>query len=191
MRPPHKRTIYLSAVALVLVALIIGFVRLQNAPLAFAVQPLAKNGPILKAEEVDGLLNSDFRIVRRVQQVPSVVKQDFPSLHDNEPFAMVNPGQEMSTDMILPGVPNKRLVFAGLADSTAVVVFEQGGLADTLHVAVLSYGKSRGLWGAMLDDYSVHDIGGLRAAVENGRFKTWESIRLQLKNLSVNPLTTR
>ena len=183
-----KRTTYqLIGVALVLNGLILAFVRLQSPPMALAVQPLGKNGPIIKTEEVNGLLSSDFRIIRSVQQIPSVVKQDFPSPYGAERFAMVDPGREMSTDMILPGVPNKRLVFAGVADSTVVVVFELGGFAGTVHVAVLSYGKSRGVWGAALDDYSVHDIGGLKAAVELGRFKTWKSAQVRLKDPPLTP----
>jgi hypothetical protein len=181
MNPARKRTAYLGAVALVLTAVIIGFVRFHHAPPTFAVKPLAKNPPILRTSDVERLLSLNFRIVRTVQQVPTVVKQGFPSLAGDQPFAMVNPGQEMSTDDILPGVPDKRLVFAGLADDTAVVVFEQGGFVGTLHVAVLRYGNGGGVWGAMLEDYSVHDVAGLRSAVENNRFRTWESMRQQLE----------
>jgi hypothetical protein len=37
----------------------------------------------------------------------------------------MNPGQMMSTDLIIAGVPNKKLVLVGLADQTAVLIFVQ------------------------------------------------------------------
>jgi hypothetical protein len=88
-------------------------------------------------------------------------------------FEMVNPGHARSTDMIIPGLPNKELVFVGLADQSAVLIFLRGGLADTINLAVFSHKGNGGMWGARIDDYSVHDISGLRDALQKGRFEAW------------------
>ena len=80
----------------------------------------------------------------------------------------------MSTDYIIPGVPSRRLVFAGIGEDAAVLVYEQGGFANTLNAAVFSYGKGRGAWIATLNGRSVSDLPTLKAAVESGQFRTWE-----------------
>jgi hypothetical protein len=96
------------------------------------------------------------------------VRQDFSTLAA-EPFQMVNAGQEMSTDMIIPGIPNKRLVFAAVSDDTAVLVYELGGYVDTLHAMVFCHANGGGSWEAVLDE-AVHDITSLRNTVQQGRF---------------------
>jgi hypothetical protein len=41
----------------------------------------------------------------------------------------------------------------------------------TYHVAVLYCGNGGGVWGAMLNDCSAHDLASLRRALENHHFK--------------------
>jgi hypothetical protein len=138
--------------------------------------PLTERAETLSDAAVQQIVQSNFRIVRRVEQIPNAVQQGF-TLLSHDQFRMVNPGQEMSTDMILPGVPNKRLVFAGIGTDTAVLVFEQGGYVGTVNATVFAYSQQGGTWGAILDDYSVTDLRTLRAAIEQGRYKTWELMR--------------
>jgi hypothetical protein len=149
------------------------FRRAQNTVPPFEVAPLPKDARILTAGEIDALLAADFDIVHRVQQIPREVKADYTQL-TTEPFEMVNPGQAMSTDLILAGVPNKKLVLVGIADECAVLIFIRGGYADTVNAAVFSHKGTGGMWGATIEDYSVHDIPGLRKAVDEGRFKVWQ-----------------
>ena len=87
---------------------------------------------------------------------------------------MVNPGQTRSTDAIIPGVPNKELVFVGLAGDCAVLIFKRGGLSDTTNAAVFSHRGTGGVWTARIDD-SVQDIATLRNAVHNHRFEPWDA----------------
>jgi hypothetical protein len=49
---------------------------------------------------------------------------------------MVNPGDTMSTDYMIEGVPNKRLVFAALNKASASVVYERGGYANLCWLSV-------------------------------------------------------
>ena len=146
------------------------FNRAQSTVPPFEVTPLSKGTRTLTTREVDDLLAANFNIVQRVQQIPAAVKGDYTALA-NEPFEMVNPGQTMSTDYIIPGVPNKKLVLVGLADQCAVLIFIRGGFADRVNAAVFSHKGTGGMWGAIIEDYTVHDIAALRNAVHNGRFK--------------------
>jgi hypothetical protein len=166
----------IAAVAVVLGLGAFAIVQNRYSTPAFRVTPLTERSRTLNATDVQRIVQGDFQIVRRVQQIPTAVQQGF-TLLSHDQFSMVNPGQEMSTDMILPGVPNKRLVFAGIGSDTAVVVFEQGGFAGTVHATVFEYSQQGGTWGAMLVDYNVTDLNTLRAVIEKGRYKTWESMR--------------
>jgi hypothetical protein len=186
MSRSFKGILVCSALVLVLVGAVL-LVRVQNTPMTFNVQQLQNSAPILTTADVEDLLGREFRIVRSVRRIPTVVKQDFSSL-TNRPFEMVNPGQQMSTDDILPNVPNKRLVFAGFSDDTAVLVFEVGGFANSLHAVVFWYAKGEGRWGAMLNGYSVHDIDGLRNIVHRGQFVSWEKIPGWIYKPSGNPV---
>ena len=106
---------------------IIGFVvfhRANHVAPPFEVAPLPKGVHALSPAEVEDILSANFVMIRRVQQVPAAVKADYAAL-SNEPFEMVNPGQTRSTDVIIPGVPNKELVFVGLAGDCAVLMFKR------------------------------------------------------------------
>ena len=157
-----------SASVLILIVGIILFVHTRRTPLTFNVQPLPKSPRTLTATDVERLLGRDFQLIRDVRQIPTVVRQDFSTLAA-EPFQMVNTGQEMSTDMIIPGVPNKRLVFAAVSNDTAVLVYELGGYVGTLHAMVFCHANGGGGWKAMLDE-PVHDIASLRNTVQRGHF---------------------
>jgi hypothetical protein len=167
-----KKSGLLIAVGAILILLIVALIYVRNTPPHFKVQPIPNDSPTLTTASVEMLLNSNFRVVRRVQQIPNVVKESFAAL-SGRPFAMVNPNQDMSTDMMLPGVPNKRLVFLGLSDQTAVIVFEQGGFASSLDAVVFSYARGGGTWTVTIDN-PVQDISDLKRAVDNNRFTTFE-----------------
>ena len=174
MTTSHKRITVAVLAGLSLLTVFAVFNRAQSTVPPFEVTPLSKGTHTLKTREVDDLLAANFNIVQRVQQIPGPVKGDYTALA-NEPSEMVNPGQEMSTDYIIPGVPNKKLVLVGLEDQCAVLIFIRGGYANTVNAAVFSHKGTGGMWGAMIEDYSVHDIAALRNAVHNGRFKAWHN----------------
>jgi len=149
------------------------FYRSNYVALPFKVAPLPKSVPAFTPAEVEEILSADFILIRRVQQIPAPVKADYTALA-NQPFEMVNPGQTRSTDAIIPGVPNKELVFVGLAGDCAVLIFKRGGLSDTTNAAVFSHRGTGGVWTARIDD-SVQDIATLRNAVHNHRFEPWDA----------------
>jgi hypothetical protein len=143
----RKRITIATLAALILLIILAGFYRSNYVAPPFKVAPLPKAAPALTTAAVEDILSADFSVIRRVQQIPAPVKADYTALA-NEPFEMVNPGQKRSTDGIIPGVPNKELVFVGLARSSVVLVFKRGGLNDTTNVAVFSHRGGGGMWGA-------------------------------------------
>jgi hypothetical protein len=161
------------AAPILLIVFVVSYRLNRVAPL-FKVAPLPKSAPVMTTAEVEGILSANFNLIRRVQQIPAPVKADYAAVA-NEPFKMVNPGQTRSTDGIIPGVPNKELVFVGLADDSAVLVFKRGGLNDTTNAAVFSHRGIGGVWTARIDDNSVQDIKALRNAIHNRRFEPWDA----------------
>jgi hypothetical protein len=82
---------------------------------------------------------------------------------------MVNPGETMSTDYILPGVPNKRLVFAALNRDSAIVVYERGGYANLLRTTILGFRDGK-TWDTALNRYSIRSLPELRVALSQEKY---------------------
>lgn len=87
-------------------------------------------------------------------------------------FDMVNPGKAMSTDYIIPGVPNKQLRFAALNGGSAIVFYEWGGYAGQLSVTAFDF-REHTLWGASLKVRRVKTLEQLRAAISDRQFTQW------------------
>ena len=100
--------------------------------------PVPQNAPTLNEADIEKVLSVEqFRVVRRVRQVPRVVKESF-SNFTGLPFDLVDPGEQIrSDDLTIPAKSSQRLVFLGLSEDSAVLVYEQGGFADTDFVVVL------------------------------------------------------
>jgi hypothetical protein len=170
----RKRFVIATLAALISLIGVVVFYRSNYLAPPFKVAPLPKSAPALTVAQVEEILSADFILIRRVQQVPAAVKADYATLA-NQPFEMVNPGRTRSTDAIIRGVPNKELVFVGLADGCAVLIFKRGGLWDTTDAAVFSHRGTGGVWTARINDNSVQDIATLRNAVHNHRFELWDA----------------
>src|SRR5262249_11847579 len=80
-------------------------------------------------------------VIRDFRQIPPAVLSSFVNLIRQEGTKppMVNPGEEMSTDMILPGVPSRRLIFAAINTSSAAIVYEQGGFVGSVRAAIFDF----------------------------------------------------
>lgn len=72
------------------------------------LSPIPANAPRIPSSELDRLLVANFTVIRDFRQIPSAVLSSFVNLVGQEGTKppMVNPGAEMSTDLILPGVPS-------------------------------------------------------------------------------------
>ena len=111
--------------------------------------------------------------MRNLRYVPPVVKDSFCSVEHCEfvgsKFDMVNPGDRMSTDLVIKDVPNKRLVLAALNRQSAIVLYQRGGYGDTLRVTVLNF-QDGSAWRARLNDYAISTLPNLRDSLSRGEY---------------------
>ncbi len=135
--------------------------------------PIAKGAPRIPASALGPLTSADFMVVTNLRYLPSRVKESFCNVEDCNyvgiKFDMVNPGEPMSTDYILPGVPNKRLVFAALNKDSAIFVYEKGGYANLLRTTILDFRDGRA-WDTTLNSYSIRNLRDLRVALTQEKY---------------------
>jgi hypothetical protein len=151
-------------------------------PLRQATSPLAEvtalppGAGTMTLAELDSTLGDHFETITNLAEIPQAVEESFCRVeHCNFKgvrFDMVNPGEAMSTDFMIPGVPNKRLKFAATNDHSAVVFYEWGGYADQHCVVVLDF-RRRTSWGACLTTYRVKTFDQLRSAISGRQFVQW------------------
>ena len=169
-----KLRLGLAIVVIAMSVFAVIFYRAHTPAPTFNVSPIQKNPRALLKSEVENLLGSQFLVVRRVRQVPPALKQSFTNF-TGLPFDMNDPGERLGTDFIVPGIPSRRLVFAGVSNNSAVLVYEQGGYATTLNAVIFSYADSGGAWRAILYDRSIDNVLTVKSAVGNGRFRNLEN----------------
>jgi hypothetical protein len=155
-------------------------VHIHSAPkveinLAADLTPISKNAATLNAADIEKILGVEqFRVIQRVEEVPEVIKKSFSNMTGQQ-FDLAEPGEEISSDMIIPGKPSRRLVFLGVSSDSAVLYFEQGGFVGTVNAVVFWFGDGGRDWGATLSERPIpKDIPSLQAAVKEGRFRPWE-----------------
>jgi hypothetical protein len=135
--------------------------------------PIPKDSPRISASVLRQLASADFSVVTDLRYLPSRVKESFCNVEECNyrgiKFDMVNPGETMSTDYILPGVPNKRLVFAALNRDSAIVVYERGGYANLLRTTILDFRDGK-TWDTALNSYSIKNLRELRVALSQENY---------------------
>ena len=104
----------------------------------------------------DHLLDGDFKIVNHVQAMPepwrSIFDSSFVDIHGSATkgagVEMADPGQPFqSSDALVPGVPFRRLVFAGLGAQRGFIYYQHGGsMYPSYCLAVMDYGSKSMLW---------------------------------------------
>lgn len=129
---------------------------------------IPRGAPRISASVLHQLASADFIVVTDLRYLPLIVKESFCKIemcnYVGIKFDMVNPGETMSTDYILPRVPNKRLVFAALNRDSAIVVYERGGYANVLRATILDF-KDGTAWDTTLNNYSIRNLSDLRVAL--------------------------
>ncbi|MHB8755862.1 MAG: hypothetical protein ACYC92_13045 [Candidatus Acidiferrales bacterium] len=170
MKLDTKRMLLGAVILAVIVVGTVALVNLRSVP-TLNVTPVQKNAPTLNEADVEKLLKVEhFRVVRRVRQVPSAVKQSFANF-TGLPFDMADPGKPISSDVIT-SAPLRRLVFAGVSDDSAVLVYEQGGYVGTLNAVVFWYGDGGRAWRAVLDA-PADDVPSFLRVIDNRHFHAW------------------
>jgi hypothetical protein len=116
-------------------------------------------------------LEGDFRIVKNVRALPKPVV-DALIEEGGSRLTMVNAGQEFeATDVISnSSLPNRRLIFAGIADNRVFLHYEQGGIAHMFILALVrvnAEGKVEPVWRSYCGP--VTDLQALRTEIRNGK----------------------
>lgn len=125
-----------------------------------------------------GLLYGDFKIVRRVNEVPdtcmSIFESSFvtinglPAKPGEVRFA--NPGEPFNwSDVIEGNLPFRRLEFAGLSTSGCFIHYQSGGQFSSFCLAVIDTANHK----MMLGEYqnAAKDVNELRRLIHQRRFR--------------------
>jgi hypothetical protein len=137
--------------------------------------PESKPKPLKSLKDRQAFLADDFKIIRRVSDLPSAIQFMYPP-EVKASSGMANPGEEFqATDFISkPHLPWRRLIFAGIAGDHVFVYHEHGGLAANTQLAffqVNSDGKAVTLWWAYCYP-DAQNLDGLRLLLAKGRCST-------------------
>jgi hypothetical protein len=174
MQPKGSR-ILLGIVAVVAVSVFVVWSLTSRQVPNFNATPIPTNAPTLNEADIEKVLGVEqFRVVRRVRQVPSVIKESF-SNFTRLPFDLVDPGEQMrDDDMTTPAKSSRRLVFLGLSGDSAILVYEQGGFANLCNIVVFWYEEGgRGWAGTVYNSPIPRDISALKSVIQKGKFHTW------------------
>lgn len=135
------------------------------------------NAPVfhkLSHGEKAHILDRDFSIVKKVDRLPDALKSAFAQLASESDFKMANPGEKyQETDFISePGLPWRRLLFAGISNDRYFIHYEKGGMGHSFYVAIFNVspaGKVSFLWGGP-GFRAARDLPQLRTLVSVGVF---------------------
>jgi hypothetical protein len=119
------------------------------------------------------VLDGEFSIERKVDHLPKRLKTAFSALSGQRDFKMANPGEKyQDTDVIVePGLPFRRLLFAGISKDKYFIHYEMGGYAHSVHIAVFgvdSENRVKFSWGGPVPP--AKDLMQLRSEVAAGAF---------------------
>ena len=120
------------------------------------------------------ILDGDFAIITSTRDLPQSVKNAFATITGAKPFALADADQKyQATDVIEePGLPNRRLIFAGVCKDRWFIHYEHGGIgvSDAVLVLDAAPGNSiRFVWGGSGFEKAA-TLNDLRAAIAAGKF---------------------
>lgn len=101
------------------------------------------------------LLDGDFRTVSKVNEISGdciqVFESSFITISGSRAkpgeVSLANPGEAFqASDAILPGLPFRRLQFAGLGPSKCFIHYQSGGQPSAFCTAVIDYENQRIVW---------------------------------------------
>jgi hypothetical protein len=106
--------------------------------------------------------------------MPSKVQEAFAAITGERSFALANPGQKyQETDVVSePGLPFRRLLFAGTKDDEWFVHYERGGRGHGYDIIVFRVDAQHAvqfLWGGA-GFHCAKNLDGLRKMVAAGQF---------------------
>jgi hypothetical protein len=128
----------------------------------------------LSRTEKEHILDGAFAIVGTTEEIPPKVKQAFAEITREHSFALANPEQKyQATDVVSePGLPFRRLVFAGVKDDEWFIHYERGGRGHGYDVVVFkveAQHRVQFLWGGA-GFHGANNLGELRKMIAAGQF---------------------
>jgi len=125
------------------------------------------------------LLDGDFKIVRRVDEIPGNCTQIFESSFVTisgsraKPgeVTLANPGEPFqASDYIKPGLPFRRLEFAGLGATRCFIHYQSGGQPASFCLVVIDYAAPKTVC-AGDSEKAARSLSELRRMISEGRFR--------------------
>jgi mono/diheme cytochrome c family protein len=127
----------------------------------------------LSEAEKTHTLDRDFSIEKEVSRLPDGLKSAFVSLAKMPDFKMANPGEKFqATDVIEAGLPDRRLIFAGISKDRYFIHYEKGGVYHAFYEVVFDVspdGKVSFLWGGS-GTRAAKDLAELRTLISSKAF---------------------
>jgi hypothetical protein len=128
----------------------------------------------LSKAERQHVLEGQFTLVYSTQTMPAQIKHAFAEITSEQTFALANVGEKYQiTDVIdQPGLPFRRLIFAGVNGNKWLIHYEHGGIGHSTAVLLLELdaeNKVRFVWGGAGSEIAGN-MSALRAAVGAGHF---------------------
>jgi hypothetical protein len=129
---------------------------------------------VLTKPEKQHVLDGQFTVVASTQTMPASLKHAFAVITGQQQFALADPGQKYQvTDVVYePGLPFRRLVFAGLSGDKWFIHYEHGGIGHGYAVVVLAVqpeGRVQFLWGGV-GSHRAKDLDDLRKSIAGNQF---------------------
>lgn len=134
--------------------------------------PQVSPAALSKTEE-EHILDGVLRPLASTEEMPQALKDAFTAATRQKAFALANPGQKyQDTDVVEePGLPLRRMVFAGASENKWFIYYESGGIGHSYAVVVFGRqrdGRVRFLWGGMSSARAA-DMNELRKMIADGR----------------------
>lgn len=91
----------------------------------------------LSTDQKQHLFDGACRSVNSTDGLPIAIQNAFASITQEKPFALANPGARFNaTDVIEPGLPRRRMVYAGACENRWFIEYEKGGIGLSIQVMV-------------------------------------------------------
>jgi hypothetical protein len=128
---------------------------------------------VLSKPEKQHVLDGQFTVVTSTQTLPPSLKHAFAVITGQQQFALADPGQRYQvTDVVYePGLPFRRLVFAGVSGDKWFIHYEHGGIGHSYAVVVFAVQPERVqfLWGGV-GSHRAKDLDDLRKSIADNQF---------------------
>jgi mono/diheme cytochrome c family protein len=139
------------------------------------VNPPQSSSPVphkLTTDEKAHILDGEFTIEKTVDHLPDSLKSAFAHLAKEADFKMANPGEkfEATDDISDPGLPNRRLIFAGISKNRYFIHYEHGGIGYHCDVVVFDVNAEGKVSFLGAGSGRAKDLAELRALVSSKAF---------------------